>query len=110
MVRIPTTPVLRRAKTPIFSGSSTPARPIVSANEDVYLRLFTPADPIKTYNVAPPFPEGNISFMHAIPPIGTKSQKPEKMGPSGEKNMYYDYSRSKAYARELTLYFDFRGK
>ena len=83
---------------------------IVCADEDVYLRLFTPADPVKTYNVAPPFPSGDISFMHAIPPIGTKSQKPEKMGPSGEKNMYYDYSHSKDYAKVLTLYFDFSGK
>jgi hypothetical protein len=83
---------------------------IVCANEDVYLRLFTPANPVKTYNVAPPFPSGDISFMHAIPPIGTKSQKPEKMGPSGEKNMYYDYTRSKDYSKPLTLYFDFSGK
>ena len=83
---------------------------IVCADEDIYLRLFTPANPVKTYNVAPPFPSGDISFMHAIPPIGTKSQKAEKMGPSGEKNMYYDYTRSKDYSKPLTLYFDFSGK
>jgi hypothetical protein len=83
---------------------------IVCADEDVYLRLFTPENPFKTYNVAPPFPEGNISFMHAIPAIGTKSQKPENMGPSGGRNMYYDYTRSKDYAKSLTLYFDFSGK
>lgn len=83
---------------------------IVCANEDVYLRLYTPANPVKTYNVAPPFPSGDISFMHAIPPIGTKSQKPENMGPSGAKNMYYDYTRSKDYSKPLTLYFDFSGK
>jgi hypothetical protein len=83
---------------------------IVCADEDVYLRLFTPANPIKTYNVAPAFPGGDISFMHAIPPIGTKSQKAENMGPSGKTNMYYDYSRSAAYSKPLTLYFDFSGK
>ena len=83
---------------------------VVCANEDVYLRLFTPGDPIKTYNVAPPFPEGNISFMQGIPAIGTKSQKPEKLGPSGGKNMYYDYGRSRDYAKVITLYFDFSGK
>lgn len=83
---------------------------IVNAGEDVYLRLFTPANPVKVYNTAPPFPGGDISFMHAIPPIGTKSQKPENMGPSGNKNMYYDYTRSKDYAKSLTLYFDFSGK
>ena len=83
---------------------------IVCADEDVYLRLFTPANPVKTYNVAPPFPGGDISFMHAIPAIGTKSQKAENMGPSGKTNMYYDYSRSAAYSKPLTLYFDFSGK
>jgi len=83
---------------------------IVCADEDIFLRLFTPANPVKTYNVAPRFPGGDISFMHAIPPIGTKSQRPEKMGPSGEKNMYYDYTRSKDYSKPLTLYFDFSGK
>ncbi|HVU98301.1 MAG TPA: glycoside hydrolase family 2 TIM barrel-domain containing protein [Puia sp.] len=83
---------------------------VACADKDVYLRLFTPGNPLKTYNVAPPFPEGDISFMHAIPPIGTKSQKPENMGPSGARNMYYDYTRSKDYAKSLTLYFDFSGK
>jgi Glycosyl hydrolases family 2, TIM barrel domain/Glycosyl hydrolases family 2, sugar binding domain/Glycosyl hydrolases family 2/Beta galactosidase small chain len=83
---------------------------VVCATEDIFLRLFTPAEPAKVYNTAPPFPGGNISFMHAIPPIGTKSQKAEKMGPSGQKNMYYDYGRSKDYAKAMTLYFDFSGK
>jgi hypothetical protein len=83
---------------------------VVCGNEDIFLRLFTPARPFKTYNVAPPFPEGDISFMQGIPPIGTKSQKPEKMGPSGQKNMYYDYGKSKDYAKSITLYFDFSGK
>ncbi|HTI07640.1 MAG TPA: glycoside hydrolase family 2 TIM barrel-domain containing protein [Puia sp.] len=83
---------------------------VVCASEDVFLRLFTPANPAKVYNTAPPFPSGEISFMQGIPPIGTKSQKPEKMGPSGEKNMYYDYGKSKEYAKVITLYFDFSGK
>ena len=83
---------------------------VVCGNEDVYLRLFTPADPPKTYNTAPEFPAGNISFMQGIPGIGTKSQKAERLGPSGAKNMYYDYGRSKDYARVITLYFDFSGK
>ena len=83
---------------------------VVCGNEDIFLRLFTPAIPIKAYNTAPPFPSGEISFMQGIPAIGTKSQKPEKMGPSGGKNMYYDYGKSKDYAKSITLYFDFSGK
>jgi len=83
---------------------------VVCASEDVYLRLFTPADPAKTYNTAPAFPGGDISFMQGIPAIGTKSQKPERLGPSGAKNMYYDYGRSGDYAKVISLYFDFSGK
>jgi hypothetical protein len=83
---------------------------VVCGTEDIFLRLFTPGNPVKTYNTAPPFPAGDISFMQGIPAIGTKSQKPEKLGPSGGKNMYYDYGKSKDYAKELTLYFDFSGK
>ena len=90
----------------------TAAQPftIVCSSEDVFLRLYTPAPPVHTYNVAPPFPAGDISFMQGIPPIGTKSQKPEKMGPSGEKSMYYDYGKSKDYAKKIVLYFDFSGR
>ncbi|MCJ8210013.1 glycoside hydrolase family 2 [Mucilaginibacter sp. RS28] len=82
---------------------------IYCASEDVYLRLFTPANPKNVYNTAPPFPVGDISFMHAIPAIGTKSQKAENTGPAGIKNRYYDYSRDPEYAKPLTLYFDFSG-
>lgn len=83
---------------------------VVCGSEDVFLRLYTPGNPFKTYNVAPVFPGGDISFMQAIPAIGTKSQKPENMGPSGRKNMYYDYGKSKDYAKVMTLYFDFTGR
>ncbi|OUJ73519.1 glycoside hydrolase family 2 protein [Hymenobacter crusticola] len=83
---------------------------ILCDQEDVYLRLFTPRFGAKPYNTAPPFPSGNLSFMHGIPPIGTKSQKPENMGPMGRANMYYDYSKDPSYAKEMTLYFDFSGK
>ncbi|TDX01387.1 glycoside hydrolase family 2 protein [Dinghuibacter silviterrae] len=83
---------------------------IVCASRDVFLRLYTPAWPAHAYNTAPPFPVGDISFMHAIPPIGTKSQKAENMGPSGHQNMYYDYGKSPAYAKRVTLFFNFSGE
>ncbi len=80
---------------------------IVCATEDIFLRLFTPETPKDPSNTAPPFPTGEISFMHGIPPIGTKSQVPENMGPSGRKNMYYDYGQSRP--KQMTMYFDFAG-
>jgi hypothetical protein len=81
---------------------------ILTENEDIFLRLFTPQWPKEKFNIAPIFPSGDISFMHGITPIGTKSQKPENMGPSGKKNMYFDYW--KARTKKMTLYFDFSGK
>jgi hypothetical protein len=83
---------------------------IACASEDVFLRLYTPAWPAHAYNTAPPFPVGDLSFMHAIPPIGTKSQKAENLGPMGHQNMYYDYGKSPAYAKTVTLFFNFSGE
>ena len=80
---------------------------IVCNNEDVFLRLLTPEPPSEPYNTAPPFPTGDISFLQGIPPIGTKSQIPENMGPSGRKNMYFDYW--KARPKKMTLFFNFSG-
>lgn len=81
---------------------------IVCADEDVFLRLFTPGRPFNPNNVTPPFPEGDISFMSAIPPIGNKFQPPERLGPSGARNRYY--GRNREPAKSITLYFDFSGK
>ncbi|GGB06056.1 glycoside hydrolase family 2 protein [Mucilaginibacter rubeus] len=83
---------------------------IVCNSRDVFMRLFTPANPAKVYNTAPAFPSGDISFMHGITPIGTKSQKPEKLGPGGQKNQYFNYDRNIEDALSLNLYFDFSGK
>ncbi|MBS1520875.1 MAG: glycoside hydrolase family 2 [Bacteroidetes bacterium] len=83
---------------------------IVCNSQDVFMRLFTPTYPKKTYNVAPTFPTGDISFMHGIAPIGTKSQKPEKLGASGAKNQYFNYDKNIKDALALNLYFDFSGK
>ncbi|MDE1193581.1 MAG: glycoside hydrolase family 2 TIM barrel-domain containing protein [Arachidicoccus sp.] len=83
---------------------------VICADEDVFLRLFTPDTVKKMYNTAPRFPSGDISFMHAIDAIGTKSQTAENTGPAGRKNMYYDYGKDKDYVKSLTLYFDFSGK
>lgn len=85
---------------------------IICDSRDVFMRLFTPKYPKLTYNnnIAPDFPTGDISFMHGIPPIGTKSQKPEKMGPQGQLNQYFNYDKHIEDALSLQLYFDFSGK
>jgi hypothetical protein len=85
---------------------------IATASEDVFLRLFTPSNPKDVYNTAPPFPSGDISFMQAIPAIGTKSQKAENMGPSGKKNMYFDYGPYDSWQKrclKMIIFLDFSG-
>lgn len=65
----------------------------VPSKSGIFLQMLTPQAPAfagKGYTV-PPFPESEIGFMHAIPPIGTKFQKPEQLGPSGQKNMQLNY-------------------
>jgi hypothetical protein len=84
---------------------------VVTDNEDVYFRLFTPAfkdDPWHNYQLV--FPAGDISFLQAIPGIGTKTQRAETTGPMGMKNIFYDYEKDPLRYKTLTLYFNFSGK
>lgn len=53
---------------------------VVSASPDTYLRVGTPR--ISHINTTVAFPAGDISFLHAIPPIGSKFVIPEKTGPA----------------------------
>ena len=83
-----------------------------SSSEDVFLRLFTPVQD-KDPRLSPPFPAGDISFMQAIPPIGTKTNDPWNMGPQGKKNMFFDYGPYDSWRKRskvMELYFDFTGK
>jgi hypothetical protein len=84
---------------------------VVTENEDLFLRLFTPAwKTDQWHNYEPIFPSGDISFMQGIPGIGTKTQRADRSGPSAMKNIFYDYEKEPARALDLTLYFDFSAK
>ncbi len=65
---------------------------IISATDNLFLHLFTPsiATNLKGVRggVSPAFPEGNISLLNGIAPIGTKFSQPEQEGPQGEKNRF----------------------
>lgn len=81
---------------------------VITENEDIFLRLFSAA--FKTdqwHNYEPLFPSGDISFMHGIPGIGTKTQRADRSGPMAMKNIFYDYEKDPARALNMTLYFDF---
>lgn len=73
---------------------------VVAQDENLFLRIGTPRwgwDPRFT---APPFPPGDISFLDAIPAIGTKFDPPTSLGPESQPtNAIGRYRR--------TLYFRF---
>jgi hypothetical protein len=59
---------------------------VVTDTEDLFLRVLTPRNGENPTFTAVKFPEGDLSFLHAIPPIGTKFAGPETMGPEGQPN------------------------
>jgi hypothetical protein len=81
---------------------------VISGTKNLYLHLFTPgAAKYSTQKtgvrgeVNPPFPSGNISFLHGISAIGTKFTKADAEGPQSQKNSY------NAETLSGTLYFRF---
>ena len=55
---------------------------LIPGDPDTYLRVGTPrAD---HPNTTVDFPAGNLSFLHAIPAIGTKFQPPARLGPHSQ--------------------------
>jgi len=66
---------------------------IITPTPGLFLHLFTPGEAKFSKRgmrgeVNPPFPSGNISFLNAISPIGTKFTKAEAEGPSAQKNVF----------------------
>lgn len=54
---------------------------VSSAHSDIYLRVGTPR--VSHRNTTVVFPGGDLSFLHAIPAIGSKVHPPERAGPGG---------------------------
>ncbi|MEJ8819843.1 glycoside hydrolase family 2 protein [Lacibacter sp. H407] len=81
---------------------------VVTENEGLFLRLFTPAwKTDQWHNYEPLFPTGDISFMNGISSIGSKTQRNETTGPMGSKNIFYDYEKDPSRALHINLYFNF---
>ncbi|SFC45903.1 Beta-galactosidase/beta-glucuronidase [Zunongwangia mangrovi] len=85
---------------------------VVTSTDDVFLRLFTPEYPHDIYEArtSPAFPEMDISFMQAIPAIGSKTNQPERLGPAGQKNIFFDYGTFDDWrirSKKMTLFFNF---
>ncbi|WP_327138723.1 glycoside hydrolase family 2 TIM barrel-domain containing protein [Niabella yanshanensis] len=84
---------------------------IATETEDLFLRLY--GAKWKTdqwHNYEPWFPKGDISFMNAIPSIGSRTQTRETTGPMGQDNIYYDYEKDPTRALRIVLWFKFGDK
>jgi len=78
---------------------------VYTDHDNLFLEMLHPEKPkgATNDNTSPPFPDGNIGFMNAISPIGTKFQTAELLGPQSQKNMQLNYTPI-----DGSLYFDFR--
>ena len=68
----------------------------------IYVQVFTPKVPPANLlgQVAVPFPNAGVSFLHAIPAIGNKFGGPQSMGPMGQAA-----SAKGEYKGQISLYF-----
>jgi hypothetical protein len=71
-----------------FNTSEGPITVRVGQQRDspIYVQVFTPKTPPTNLlgQVAVPFPNAGVSFLHGIPAIGNKFGGPQSMGPSGQ--------------------------
>ncbi len=58
----------------------------VMGQDDLFLQVLTPkfAQNREARNTAPPFPAAGLSFLHAIPPMGSKFITAARSGPQGQ--------------------------
>ncbi|MCS7482500.1 glycoside hydrolase family 2 TIM barrel-domain containing protein [Umezawaea endophytica] len=74
---------------------------VVSAEEGLFLRLFTPTVGANPQQAFAPYPPGALSFLDGVPPIGNKFHAVGQLGPESAPNVAKgNYHRS--------LYFHFR--
>ncbi len=82
---------------------------VYSASEDIFLHLFTPGvqanyDPARNWTNAV-YPAGNLSFMDAIPAVGTKFQTADNYGPQSQLHRFKGFSETPNMVNRL--YFKF---
>lgn len=75
---------------------------VITNTKNIFLRLLTPKYGVDPSHTTVVFPKGDISFLQAIDPIGTKVHKAEDLGPQGQ---LYEVKKNAIYKE--TLYFHF---
>lgn len=78
---------------------------VYNEEQNIFLQMLQPLKPAGAFNdnTSPAFAAGNIGFMNAISPIGTKFQSADRRGPQSQLNMQLNYALVKG-----NLWFDFR--
>lgn len=101
-------------KYPEFKGNHSEVHWVKIRNKEMPFTIYTESDHVylqmlKTDNpkggpnkTTVNWPEGNIGFMDAIQPVGTKSQPANELGPQGQKNVALNKDPA-----TNTLWFDF---
>lgn len=60
---------------------------LVMEDTDLFVRWGTPKWPVSGSGfIQPPFPPGDLSVLHSIPPVGNKMQSADGTGPQGQQN------------------------
>lgn len=89
-----------------FETTETPFTILVET-PNVFMQVFKPGIPKEVRgDVMPVFPEGDISFLYEIPPIGTKFTKAVDLGPTGQKGQ--DRHHHDDEGQPIRLWLDFR--
>ncbi len=73
---------------------------IAADTDGLFLRVYTQEDGDEPRRTKMSWPQGDISFLHAIPPIGTKFQQAWKLGPQSK-----EFKADGKYTGVLYLYF-----
>jgi len=74
---------------------------VVNATPELYLGVYRPNDGPFPANTKLSLPDTGLAFLHGIPPIGTKFDKPQVLGPQSQKN-----EAAGTYKGTLSFHFD----
>ena len=78
-----------------FDYATAPGFTVINHTPDVYVRLFTPRNAIDARpGTVVPYPSGDVSFLHAIPAVGTKFKDADQLGPASQLNQHSEPGKS----------------
>ena len=81
---------------------------MVTASENLFLHLFTPDNPVRRNNdnTLAAYPDGQISILNAISPVGTKFKRASDLGPQSRQNIYVGASQNSPLTGKFYIKFD----